>query len=610
MLVALRVQNFILIEALELRLEPGCNVLTGETGAGKSIVVGALGLLLGGRARTDMVRPGATEAVVEALFDVTGKADLVSRLDEAGIHCDGELVIRRVVQANGRSRAYLNGRLCSLGELSSLVGELADITSQHESVALADPGRHLEYLDRFGKLTDLRHKVAVKVAALMAVVGEIGELEARERGRAEREAFLRYQLDAIAELAPEPGELDELGAERNRLRHADRLGEMTRRAACRLDASDDALCDALGRVAADLDAAAELDGELTPTAEALQACWAQLRDLSRDVTRYAERVEADPKRLDVVQDRIFRLEGLVRQHGPTLEDVLEARRRIEGELEELRSVQSRLPALAARRDELLAEAGKAAKRLSNRRHKAARSFGAAISLQLGELGMGKARVLVEVTPATTGGSSAGAPSDGAPAEKATVLRVGQAALGPNGIDRVQFLIAPNRGMVPRPLKRIASGGELSRALLALKQALGAGAEHDPDQTTASATCTPRAAGVQVFDEVDAGIGGSTADKIGRAIAGISVHRQVLCITHLASIAAHGEAHFVIEKRDEGRCVHSELLRVEGKARVAEIARMLTGDHATAASSRAARELLAGAVDGAADRADAPLAAAE
>ncbi len=596
MLIALRVQNFVLIEALELRLEPGCNVLTGETGAGKSIVVGALGLLLGGRARTDMVRPGTREAVVEALFDVTGKEDLVSRLGDAGIGCDGELVIRRVVQANGRSRAYLNGRLCSLGELSSLVGELADITSQHESVALADPCRHLEYLDRFGKLTDLRRKVSLKVAALMTVVGEIGELEARERGRAEREAFLRYQLDAIAELSPEPGELETLGAERNRLRHADRLGEMMGRAACQLDASDGALCDALGRVAADLNAAAELDVELSPTAEALQDCWSQLRELTHDVTRYAERVEADPARLDLVQDRIFRLEELVRQHGPTLEDVLDARRRIEGELEELRGVQSRLPALAARRDELLAEAGKVARRLSKRRHKAARSFGAAISRELGELGMGKARVLVEVTPARGAGSLGGAPSD---------LHVDEATLGPDGIDRVQFLIAPNRGMVPRPLKRIASGGELSRALLALKRTLGAGAEHDPSQTS-SQTGTPRAAGVQVFDEVDAGIGGSTADRIGRAIAGISAHRQVLCITHLASIAAHGEAHFVVEKRDDGRCVHSELARVEGKARVTEIARMLTGDRATAASSRAARELLAGA----ADRAVAPLAAAE
>jgi len=586
MLLALRVQNFVLIEALELRLEPGCNVLTGETGAGKSIVVGALGILLGGRARTDMVRPGASEAEVEALFDVTGNAALVSRLEEAGIRCDGELVIRRVVQRSGRSRAYLNGRLCSLGELSSLVAELADITSQHESVALADPARHVEYLDRFGKLTDLRRKVAAKVDDLLAVVKAIGELEARERGRAEREAFLRYQRDAIADLSPQPGELEELGAERNRLRHADRLGEMTRRAACRLDAADDALCDAVGRVAGDLSAAAELDGELEPAAEALHDCWSQLRDVSREVARYAERVEADPERLEQVQDRIYRLEELVRQHGPGLEDVIDARRRIDSELEELRGAQSRLPGLHGRRDELLAEAGQLARRLSKRRHKAARQFGAAISRELGELGMGKARVLVEVTPAPSGSATAD------PTTGCKGLRVDDAALGPQGIDRVQFLIAPNRGLSPRPLKRIASGGELSRALLALKRALGAGAEHDPAKTTRPTV--GRAPGVQVFDEVDAGIGGATADKIGRAIAGISAHRQVLCITHLASIAAHGEAHFVIEKRDDGERAHSELRRVEGRARVAEIARMLTGDRATTASSRAARELLAGA----------------
>ncbi|RLB45263.1 MAG: DNA repair protein RecN, partial [Deltaproteobacteria bacterium] len=290
MLVALRVQNFVLIEALELRLEPGCNVLTGETGAGKSIVVGALGLLLGGRARADMVRPGASEAEVEALFDVTHNRALVDQLAEAGIRCDGELVIRRVIQPNGRSRAYLNGRLCTLGELSALTGELADITSQHESVALADPSKHLAYLDRYGKLTELRRKLAVKVDGLTALMREIGELGELERGRAEREAFLRYQLDAICELAPQPGELDELAGERNRLRHADRLGEMTTRAACQLDETEGALCDELGKVVSDLSAAAELDDDLQGAADALNDCWSRLRDVTREVAGYAERL--------------------------------------------------------------------------------------------------------------------------------------------------------------------------------------------------------------------------------------------------------------------------------------------------------------------------------
>ncbi|WP_437757525.1 DNA repair protein RecN [Sorangium sp. So ce1389] len=560
MLVALRVKNFILMDALELRLEPGFNVLTGETGAGKSIVVGALSLVLGGRASAEQIRPGADEAEIEALFDVRSSDRAMAMLDAAGIASGGELVVRRVVQATGRSRAYLNGRLCTAGELQALAPELADVASQHESVALTDPSTHLGYLDRFGRLVPARSELAADVAELEALSAQLRAARELERGRGEREAFLAFQLQAIDALSPRPGELADLAAERNRLRHAGRLHDITRRAASRLDQGDDAMCDELARLASELQAAAEIDPALDAVARAVDACWTELSEAARQIARYAERAEADPDRLSEIEDRLYRLEGLLRQHGPTIDDVLAARARLAAELEQLAGVESHVAELERRRDALLAVAAERARKLSVKRRKAGEKLGAAISAELADLGMGGARVVVDVAP--HGGDRAELVVDGA-------------RLGQDGIDRVEFLISPNKGIEPRPLRRIASGGELSRALLALKRVL--------------AECGP--AGLYVFDEVDSGVGGAVADKIGRAIGDVARHHQVLCITHLAPIAAFADAHFVVAKENAGGIAKSSVTRVDKKDRIAEVARMLSGAKVTGASLKAATELI-------------------
>ncbi len=560
MLVALRVKNFILMDALELRLEPGFNVLTGETGAGKSIVVGALSLVLGGRASAEQVRPGADDAEIEALFDVRSSDRAMAMLDAAGIASDGEIVIRRVIQATGRSRAYLNGRLCTAGELQAFAPELADVASQHESVALTDPSTHLGYLDRFGRLVPARSELAADVSELEALTAQLRAARELERGRAEREAFLSFQLQAIDALSPRPGELADLAAERNRLRHAGRLHDITRRAASRLDQGDDAMCDELARLASELRAAAEIDPALDDVARAVDGCWTELSEAARQIGRYAERAEADPDRLSEIEDRMYRLEGLLRQHGPTLDDVLAARARLAAELGHLSGVESHVAELERRRDALLAVAADRARKLSAKRRKAGEKLGAAISTELADLGMGGARVVVDIEP--HGGDRAALVVDGA-------------RLGQDGIDRVEFLISPNKGIEPRPLRRIASGGELSRALLALKRVL--------------AECGP--AGLYVFDEVDSGVGGAVADKIGRAIGDVARHHQVLCITHLAPIAAFASAHFVVAKENAGGIAKSSVSRVDKKDRIAEVARMLSGAKVTGASLRAATELI-------------------
>ncbi|MDC0743635.1 DNA repair protein RecN [Polyangium mundeleinium] len=560
MLVALRVKNFVLMDSLELRLEPGFNVLTGETGAGKSIVVGALSLVLGGRGNAEQVRPGADEAEVEALFDVTGSEQLATALDAAGVSSGGELVIRRVVQQNGRSRAYLNGRLCTAGELQALASELCDVASQHESVALTDPSTHLGYLDRFGRLSTTREALAAEVEKLEKVVAEIREVREAERGRVEREAFLGFQLQGIDTVSPRPGELEELAAERQRLRHAGRLRELTEHAAARLDQGEHAICDELAKLSKDLRAAADLDPSLEATANTLDGLFSELREIAREVDRYAERAEANPSRLSEIEDRMYRLEGLLRQHGPTIDDVIAARSRIATELEGLGNVETKLEALEHERDRLLRVAGERARQLSQKRREAGEKLGASIGGELADLGMGGARVIVDVAPLSGERSE---------------LVIDGARLGRDGIDRVEFLIAPNKGIEPRPLRKIASGGELSRALLALKRTL---AESGP-------------AGLYVFDEVDAGVGGAVADKIGRAIADVARHHQVLCITHLATIAAFADAHFVVSKQVDGPITKSTVKRVEGKERVAEVARMLAGAKVGPSALKAASEML-------------------
>ncbi len=565
MLNVLKLKNFILIHELEIELEPGLNVLTGETGAGKSIVVGALGLVLGGRASPDQVRPGADEAEIEALFDLRGRDDsrspALARLRESGVLTGDELVIRRVVSSAGRSRAYINGRLTTAADLAAIAPELADVASQHESVALTDPSTHLGHLDRFGELVTAREKMTAVVESLEALSRSIADLRSLARTRAERESYLRFQLGAITDVAPRAGELDELANERRRLRHMSRLIDLVRRASATLD-GDGGACDTLSRVSADLRAAAELDDAIGPIAQTVAACLSELQEAAQQAERYVESSHADPNRLEQIEERLYRLEGLLRQHGPTLDELLAARDRLEAELDGLAGADGRLATEEAELAARLPPAGAQARQLSDRRREAGARLGAAISAELAGLGMGGARVMVEVEPAAV-------------RESTDHLTVDGARLGRDGIDRVEFLISPNKGISPKPLRKIASGGELSRALLALKRVL---AESGP-------------AGLYVFDEVDTGVGGAVAERIGAAIADVAGHHQVLCITHLAPIAAFASAHFVVSKSTSGELTESRVDRVRDDARVNEVARMLAGAKITAAATQAARELI-------------------
>jgi DNA repair protein RecN (Recombination protein N) len=453
----------------------------------------------------------------------------------------------------------LNGRLCTASQLSELASQLVDISSQHESVSLTDPTTHIQHLDAFAQLDGDRDQLARVVDDLVARSRQIADLEEMEQKREEREAFLRFQLAAIDEVGLRPGELGELEADRSRLRHAGRLGEVSRSAADRLYDKDGAICDELARLSGELASVRELDPALAPLATSVETARSDLVDVARALGRYADGIEADPERLRETEERLFLVHKLLRQHGGDPAAVAAARERMAGEIESLSGAVDRLASERDARNKLLEKAATMARTLSKARKKAATTLGDAIGKELDGLGMGRARVIVEVAP-QRGGSD---------------LEVDGARLAHDGIDRVEFLIAPNPGVEPRPLRRIASGGELSRALLALKRVLaGAGP-----------------AGLFVFDEVDAGVGGAIADRIGRAMADVARHRQVLCITHLASIAAFADAHYVVHKEEKAGLATTRVSPTQGKERLAELARMLSGAKVGPAARKAAEEML-------------------
>lgn len=574
MLVSLAIRDFVLIDALTLELGEGLHVISGETGAGKSILIDALALVLGGRASPEVVRTGCEQAEVEALFGLDRAPELRARLVEAELvpkGGDDELVIRRVVGANGRSKAYVNGRLVTAAQLAQLARGLVDVSSQHESQTLCDPSTHAALLDAYARLEPLREEVSQKVSAALAVSKRAAEIRAKVDAVRAREDFLRFQLHEIDELAIVPGEEKELEATRGRLRHADKLASATRGAVERLDEGEVSLLDGLRRVASELSFAASLDDSLSPLVTSVEGAIETLQDSARTLGRYAEEVEADPDRLSEIEERLFKIQRLVRKHGGSTEDLLARRDALSRELASLDSADATVDELERERRTLLESATKAARKLSKKRGEAASSLGDAIASELASLAMGRARITVEVAPLS--------PPAGASGDEeglAVALDGGERArLTRGGLDRVEIMIAPNPGEEPKALRKIASGGELSRALLAVKRVL--------------ASSGP--AGLYVFDEVDAGVGGAVAEAIGRKIADVAKHHQVLCITHLAQIAAFADVHFAVAKHEVAGRTLAEVRKLKAKERVDEIARMLGGATITATTRKAAEEML-------------------
>jgi len=557
----LRIEELAIVESATLEFAPGLNVLTGETGAGKSIVLGALSLLAGGRAIARSVREGAEQAIVEAVFRTDTLPDLERELAERGLEGDAhELIVRRAIASGGRSRAWLGGQLTPIATLAELFTGRIEISSQHDSQSLLRTDRHAELLDRWAGLEPTRERVAQLVVGLREIAAEQAKLRAATRDREQRRDFLVFQVQEIDEAKLTPGEHESLLALRSRLAHVDRIGRDAGAALARLagDPSDPesaGAADHLAEAARSLAALTALDPELAPFADRLGSALAEVRDLATDLERRLDGLEADPARLAQVEERLHRIEQLRRKYGATVEEVLAHRDAVAAELAALEGADTREAELEADRRADRGRLEAAAAELSRGRERAAVELAQAVEPMLRELAMPEARFAVALTPAVA--------PEGLPC-------------GAGGAETPEFLLSANKGERLLPLRQVASGGELSRAFLALKQALR-------EQTAGM---------VLVFDELDAGVGGEAADRVGRRLAELAERHQVLCITHLPQIAAYARRHFRVRKQTGRRRTGVSIAPVEGPERIDEIARMAGGDRAGAAAREYARELIA------------------
>ncbi len=552
MLRQLSIRDIVLIDALDLEFGPGLNALTGETGAGKSILLDALGLALGARGGAGLVREGADQGSAVAVFEPAPDHPVHAALAEAGLPAaeDG-LILRRAVSADGRGRAFVNDQPTSAGTLRAIGELLVETHGQHDDRGLLNPAGHRALLDAFAGVTGEAAEVSKLWRAARAAEDALSAARVAQEDAARDADYLRHAVEELDEIAPEPGEADALDAERRLMQAAERMREEVAKAAEALgpEGAEGAMGDALRR----LDhAAPQLEGRLDEPLAALDRAMTELSEAQSGVESALEALTFEPYRLEAVEERLFALRGLARKHNVQPDDLAELRDVLAGKLDAIDAGEGRIGELSAEAEAARARYLSAAEALSKVRRAAAQRLDAAVGAELRPLKMERAvfRTEVETLP----------PEDA----------------GPDGIDRVAFTVATNPGSKPGPIGKIASGGELSRFLLALKVPLASAGDV-----------------TMIFDEIDRGVGGATADAVGRRLAALAEGSQVLVVTHSPQVAARADRQWRIWKAVEGDLTRTSVVPLGPQERVDEIARMLSGETVTAEARGAAEALLAG-----------------
>jgi DNA repair protein RecN (Recombination protein N) len=572
MLEEIRIRGLGVIEDAGLELDPGFTVVTGETGAGKTMVVSGLSLLMGGRADAGLVRPGTDRAVVEGRIRVDPTSRVAKRVAEAGAELDDDtLIVMRTVSRDGRSRAYAGGTGVPAGLLAELAEDLVAIHGQSDQIRLLRPARQREILDRYAgpAVGEPLAAYRERYARLGEVDAELTELVERARERAQEADLLRFGLGEVSAADPQPGEDEALAAEEARLAHADALRSAAEEAHAALVGTEDPAVepvDALAQVARArkvLDAAGVHDPALAAVSERLAEAAAILADAGADLASYAASVDTDPARLRAVTERRAVLANLTRKYGDTIDEVLAWARQAAERLATLEGSDDRIAALRAEREQLVSDLAQLAEKVSAGRVEAAARLGTEVTAELAALAMPHATLTAAVTQTEQpdGGLAIGGRS---------------LAFGPYGVDDVEWLLSPHPGAPARPIHRGASGGELSRIMLAVEVVV-AGSDRIP---------------TFVFDEVDAGVGGRAAVEIGRRLAQLARTAQVVVVTHLPQVAAFADRHYVVQKSSDGSVTRSGLVRLDDAGRVEELARMLAGLEGSASARAHAEELLA------------------
>jgi DNA repair protein RecN (Recombination protein N) len=556
MLTELRITNFAVIERLSLIIDSGFTVLTGETGTGKSLLIDAVALLVGGRASSDQIRFGEDEAQLEASFEIPLTHPLLQRLRVREVlgPQDSQLIIRRIIARSGKNRVYLNGVLSPVHVLEEFAGTLIDIHGQHDQQSLLSNSAQLEVLDAFGRLLDLRSQYRSTHREWVRFREERTELAARLQQQTQQEDLLRFQQQELDEAACRIGEEELLQAERRRLGSSRRLVELASEAQERIQGDVHGILANLVLIERALGELSQIDPEMESTVRFASEAKVLLKEVADSLRGYSESLDADPMRLTAIEDRLAVIQKMKKKYGGTIEAVLETHNRVKQELEQLLGADSEID----RYDRLIEERQQnvlvLARALSKRRADAAKRLTKLVDKELNALKMGSVRFLVQVMPS-------------GPDEN----------YGPDGVDRVEFLLSANAGEPLKPMSRVASGGELSRVMLALKSVL-VDIDHVP---------------VLIFDEIDTGVGGAVAATIGKRLRELGRYHQVLCITHLPQVASQAQHHFSVEKSEvNGRTV-ATVRSLTGMSREGEIARMLGGERITQKTRSAAAELIAG-----------------
>jgi DNA repair protein RecN (Recombination protein N) len=549
MLTDLSITNIAIIDNLHLTLRPGLTVLTGETGAGKSIIIDAVGLIMGGRASVNLIRSGVEDATVEAIFDISGLPEVQKSLEDAGLEAGAELLVKRSISRAGKNRIFINGSMATLALLTDIASRLINIYGQHESQTLLRTDNQLALLDAFAGTATLSDQFSRIFREHSSVVEHLENLDTQEREAARRLDLLSFQSEEIATAGLKTGEEEELEEQRQILASAGKLSSVSGEAFEVLYGGDGAILGQLRRIGASIREIAGIDHALGNLATSLEEAYLQLEDSAITLRDYASRVESDPAALQQADDRLDQISRLKRKYGPTVADVLAFKQQIDAELDELREREHDREKLEQERDSLMERLRKTGAELTARRTTQAVKLKLALESEAHQLAM-KGAVIEPALEALT-------------EPKLT------------GFERVEFLFSPNPGEPPRPLAKIASGGELSRLMLAFKQVLPEG-----DVPTL------------VFDEVDTGISGATSELVGRKLKNVAARQQVLCITHLPQVASCADQHLRVEKRVcDGRTTAGISLLDENE-RTREIARMLAGEKITDSALAHATEMLA------------------
>jgi DNA repair protein RecN (Recombination protein N) len=563
MLRELSIRNFAIIDDLKIRFSPGLTILSGETGAGKSIILNAVNLLLGSRASADLVRTGAESAELEALFEIADSSRVSRIMTEHGYEPSGDLLVRRIISRRDANRVYINGRLATIQLLNTVAENLASISGQHAHQLLLKDEQHLFILDQYSGLLPLREALNSCFKKMLPQLEQLHALRTLRQRQAEHIELLQFQKNEITAANPVPEEDRALEQERLRLKNAEDLYQTVYNSIDALYSAPGAVMERLVAVKKDLDKISRIDGQLHSKTQSLQDAVYQIEDLIEGLRSYLSSIQINENQLEAVEERLDTLNRLKRKYGGSLDAVFAKLESIEQDLCSIENVAEKIKEAEARIDQLYTELKKLALTLSDKRKNAADRFAKKVIGQLATLKMSKTGFRVEIEAI-------------AAHEKTDPhLTAGKHMITEAGIDRATFLIAPNIGEDLKSLASIASGGELSRVILALKTLL---AKTDSVETV-------------VFDEVDAGIGGSVAEVVGKKLADLARHHQVICITHLPQIAKFGDQHFLVSKQVSAGRTRTSIVPLNPEDRCREIARMLGGEKITQATLAHARELL-------------------